>query len=170
MEAASSQRDSPVLRPVRWAEDGPFLEAVYASTRAEELAMVPWAAEQKSAFCRMQFTAQTEHYRQHYPTAAYFVIEHDGVGLGRLYVDRWEKEIRIMDITLLPGHRGAGNGTRLLRVLQEEARAAGKTLGIHVEKFNPALRLYERLGFRAKEDKGVYLLMEWRVGKLRVEG
>jgi hypothetical protein len=30
-----------------------------------------------------------------------------------------------------------------------------------VEQFNPALRLYKRLGFHQKEDKGVYLLMEW---------
>lgn len=162
MEPGASQQESPVLRPVRWVEDEPFLEAVYASTRAAELAMVPWTAEQKAAFCRMQFTAQDAHYRQHYPTAAYFVIEHCGQAIGRLYVDRWEKEIRIMDITLLPEHRGAGLGTRLLRALQEEARGAGKALSIHVEGFNPASRLYERLGFSMKEDKGVYLLMEWR--------
>jgi ribosomal protein S18 acetylase RimI-like enzyme len=77
-------------------------------------------------------------------------------------VDRWDKEIRIMDIALLPEHRGVGIGTGLLRELQEEARAAGKSLSIHVEKFNPALRLYERLGFQPQEDKGVYLLMVWR--------
>ena len=63
-----------------------------------------------------------------------------------------------MDIALLPEHRGAGIGAQLLRELQEEARSAGKSLTIHVERFNPALRLYERLGFRQVEDKGVYLL------------
>jgi ribosomal protein S18 acetylase RimI-like enzyme len=89
------------------------------------------------------------------------VIEKDGVSIGRLYVARWEREIRIMDIALLPEHRGAGIGTELLRELQDEARSAGKTLTIHVERFNPALRLYERLGFRQVEDKGVYLLMRW---------
>jgi ribosomal protein S18 acetylase RimI-like enzyme len=62
----------------------------------------------------------------------------------------------------LPEHRGAGIGTKLLRDLQEEVRSAGKSLTIHVERFNPALRLYERLGFQQIEDKGVYLLMEWR--------
>lgn len=138
------------------------MEAVYASTRAEELAAVPWIAEQKAAFCRMQFAAQTEHYRQHYPNARHSVIEHRGTAVGRLYVDRWEREIRIMDITLLPEHRGAGLGTQLLRELMDEAAGMGKALSIHVEKFNPALHLYERLGFRMREDKGVYLLMEWR--------
>ena len=144
--------------------DAAFLGDVYASTRVEELALTDWSDERKTAFCRQQFTAQDAHYRQHYPSAQYSIIERDGVAAGRLFVDRWEKEIRIMDIALLPDHRGAGIGTGLLRELQEEARAAGKALSIHVEKFNPALRLYERLGFRGKEDKGVYLLMEWRAG------
>ena len=50
----------------------------------------------------------------------------------------------------------------LLRGLQSEAAAAGKPLRIHVERFNPALRLYERLGFRLVEDHGLYLFLEWR--------
>jgi hypothetical protein len=33
---------------------------------------------------------------------------------------------------------------------------------IHVERQNPALALYERLGFRLLEDRGVYLFLEWR--------
>jgi ribosomal protein S18 acetylase RimI-like enzyme len=78
-----------------------------------------------------------------------------------LYVAHWEREIRIMDIALLPGNRGAGIGTRLLHDLQEDARSAGKSLTIHVERFNPALALYQRLGFEQVEDKGVYLLMRW---------
>ena len=144
------------------AEDAEFLGAVYASTRAAELAVTDWSAEQKTQFCRQQSTAQDAHYRQHYPTAEFSIVEREGAAVGRLYVDRWEREIRIMDIALLPAHRGSGIGTALLRELQEQARAAGKALSIHVEKFNPALRLYERLGFTVREDKGVYLLLEWR--------
>jgi ribosomal protein S18 acetylase RimI-like enzyme len=138
------------------------LEAVYAGTRAVELAMVPWTAEQKAAFCRQQFVAQHTDYQGNYPAAAYDIIERGGVALGRLYVDRREGDIHILDIALLPEHRGAGIGTQILRTLQEEARATGQALGIHVEKFNPALRLYERLGFRPIEDLGIYLRMEWR--------
>ena len=43
----------------------------------------------------------------------------------------------------------------------DEAAAAGKDVSIHVEKFNPAMRLYRRLGFATEEDKGVYDLMRW---------
>ena len=149
------------LRPIT-SEDDSFLAALYASTRAEELAVTGWSDEEKAVFCRRQFDAQTAHYLENYPGALLQVIEREGLPIGRLYVARWEREIRIMDIALLPEHRGGGIGTKLLRALQDEARAAGKSLTIHVERFNPALRLYERLGFKQMEDKGVYLLMEWR--------
>jgi ribosomal protein S18 acetylase RimI-like enzyme len=157
----SGTSDSPRLRAAT-PEDEQFLRAVYASTRAEELARVPWSDEQKCAFTDMQFTAQDTDYRRHYPVAQYSIIEVLGVPVGRLYVDRCEKEIRILDIALLPEYRRAGIGTKLLRELQNEAHTAGKALTIHVEKFNPALRLYQRLGFRQIEDKGVYLFLEWR--------
>jgi GNAT superfamily N-acetyltransferase len=142
-------------------EDNSFLAAVYASTRWDELAPTGWSDEEKAVFCRRQFDAQSAHYRENYPGASLQIIERDGVPVGRLYVAYWEREIRIMDIALLPEHRGSGIGTRLLRDLQEEARSAGKSLTIHVERFNPALQLYQRLGFEQVEDKGVYLLMEW---------
>jgi ribosomal protein S18 acetylase RimI-like enzyme len=159
MESGTS--DSPRLRAAT-PEDEQFLRAVYAGTRTEELARVPWTDEQKRAFTEMQFAAQDAHYRRQYGTAQYSIIEVQGVSAGRLYVDRWEKEIRIIDIALLPEHRRAGIGTKLLRELQDEARTAGKALTIHVEKFNPALCLYQRLGFRQIEDKGVYLFLEWK--------
>jgi GNAT superfamily N-acetyltransferase len=125
------------------------------------LSVTGWSDLEKAAFCRGQFNAQTAHYRENYPGASLQIIERDGEPIGRLYVMRWEREIRIMDIALLPEHRGAGIGTKLLRELQKEAAAAGKPLTIHVERFNPALQLYQRLGFREIEDKGVYLLMRW---------
>jgi ribosomal protein S18 acetylase RimI-like enzyme len=148
------------LRPIK-PEDDSFLAGLYASTRAEELAVTGWTDEEKAVFCRQQFDVQTAHYRENYPGALLQVIERESVPIGRLYVARWEREIRIMDIALLPEHRGSGIGTKLLRELQEEARTAGKSLTIHVERFNPALGLYQRLGFKQAEDKGVYLLMKW---------
>jgi GNAT superfamily N-acetyltransferase len=148
------------LRPIT-PEDVSFLARVYASTRWDELAPTGWSDEEKAVFCRRQFDAQSAHYRENYSGASLQIIERDGISIGRLYVAHWEKEIRIVDISLLPEHRGSGIGTKLLHGLQEEARSAGKSLSIHVERFNPALRLYLRLGFQQIEDKGVYLLMSW---------
>ena len=142
-------------------EDDSFLARVYASSRAEELAITGWPEELKAEFCRRQFDAQSAYYATNYSGASFQIIERDGWPVGRLYVARWEKEIRIVDITLLPEFRGSGLGTKLLRELQDEARASGKSLTIHVERFNRALGLYQRLGFQQVEDKGVYLLMRW---------
>jgi ribosomal protein S18 acetylase RimI-like enzyme len=161
LAAPANKENSIVLRPIT-PEDDSFLAFLYASTRTEELALINWSEEQKVAFCRMQFDAQTADYQKNYPDASFKIIERNGVAAGRLLVSRPEKAVHIIDIALLPEHRGSGIGTKLLRELQDEARAGGKMLSIHVERFNPALRLYERLGFQQAEDKGVYLLMEWR--------
>ncbi len=67
-----------------------------------------------------------------------------------------------MDIALLPEHRGRGIGTRLVQDVLDEARASGRSVSLHVEETNPAKRLYERMGFVDVEDRGVYILMEWR--------
>jgi hypothetical protein len=45
--------------------------------------------------------------------------------------------------------------TTLVRALQAEVAASQKPLRIHVERFNPALRLYERLGFRQIEARAI---------------
>ena len=148
----------PALRPTTPA-DRAFLLEVYASTRAEELAPVPWSDEQKAAFLEQQFSAQDHHYKTHYDNTAYDVIVVDGEDVGRLYVGRWSEEIRIVDIALLPQHRGRGIATALLADLIAEAEAASKPLTIHVERTNPAIAFYERLGFRLTEDRGVYLFM-----------
>jgi ribosomal protein S18 acetylase RimI-like enzyme len=147
------------LRPA-CDHDYEFFARVFASTRAEELAPVPWPDEQKRAFLAQQFAAQSAHYAQHYADASFDVILVDGEPAGRLIVARRSDEILIVDIALLPEHRSRGVGTRLLRSLIDEAGASGIPLSIHVEVNNPALRLYERLGFRRVADQGVYLLME----------
>jgi ribosomal protein S18 acetylase RimI-like enzyme len=149
------------LRPAT-AADEPFLLRVYAGTRSTEMAIVPWTDEQKAAFVQMQFDAQSQHYHEHYDDTSFDVIVLNGRPVGRLYVARWTGEIRIVDIALLPEYCNRGVGSTLLRELQSEATAAGKPLRIHVERVNPALRFYERLGFEQIEDKGVYLFMEWR--------
>ena len=138
-----------------------FLCRLYGTIRQRELEMTSWDAAQKEAFVRMQFLAQREHYLRYYPKANFQIIENETQPIGRLYVDRWEHEIRIMDIALLPEYCGQGLGSRLIGEIQEEGRRTGKIVSIHVEKFNPALRLYQRLGFQVAEDKEVYYFMRW---------
>ncbi len=119
-----------------------------------------WDEPTKRAFLTQQFEAQDHHYKTHYHDTTYSVIlAPGGQPAGRLYVARWEDEIRIVDIALLPEFRGCGIGTALLEDLIAEADAAGKPLSIHVEMNNPARSLYDRLGFEEAGEFGVYVLM-----------
>jgi GNAT superfamily N-acetyltransferase len=153
---------SVTFRPIA-PDDRELLLRVYRSTREDELAtVVDWTPEMKDAFILQQFTAQHTWYQEHYEGAEFLVILVDEAPAGRLYVHRRPSEIRLMDITLLPEYRNTGLGTRLLRGLLAEGEATGKPVTIHVEIYNPAMRLYQRLGFRPIEDRGVYHLLEWR--------
>lgn len=151
--------DAVSLRPAMPA-DRTFLRAVYASTRAGELALVAWDDTAKAAFVEQQFSAQDQHYRTHYEGATFDVIEIGGRPAGRLYVHVGERDIRIVDIALLPEFRGQGAGGALIGALKDRAQATGRVLSIHVEHANPARRLYERLGFVPVTDTGLHLLMQ----------
>jgi ribosomal protein S18 acetylase RimI-like enzyme len=159
--------DEPAVT-LRAAREGDrdFFASVYFSTREQELAAFPFSAEEKAAFLAQQFHAQSTHYAAHYSEASTDVILVDGAPAGRLMVVRREHEMLIVDIALLPPYRGRGIGTRLLEPIIDEAVATGSKLTIHVEKMNPALRLYRRLGFRERADDGLYLTME-RSPKIR---
>jgi ribosomal protein S18 acetylase RimI-like enzyme len=149
------------LRPATEADDD-FIFNCYASTRAQELAQVPWTAEQKESFIRMQYTAQKNHYAAEAPRATHDVIYVDATPVGRIYLDRRDDALHILDITVLPQHRNQGTGRLLLRRLLEEAGKLGKPVTIYVESFNPSLRLFERLGFKREHENGFHLLMKWQ--------
>lgn len=143
--------------------DVEFLAALYASTREEEMALVTdWPDEVKKAFLRSQFDAQTEHYKKHYSAAEYWVIEHEGLPVGRLYLHYQPKDLRIVDIALMPEWRRHGIGRKILTQLLADARDAGRNVSLHVEKMNPALRLYYDLGFKEIGEYGYYYLLEWQ--------
>ena len=152
-------KQSITFRPIS-DDDEQFLYRLYASTRQEELAMTVWTGAQKDTFLRQQFTAQHKFYIERFTQAAFDILLMNKEPIGRLYIDRRAEEIRIIDISILPEHRNKGIGSSLLKNLLTEAYETAKPLRIHVEKNNPALKLYERLGFREIEDKGVYSLME----------
>lgn len=154
----------PTLRPATPA-DRAFLLELYASTRTEELAVVPWTDAQRVDFLEQQFAAQDTYWRTLRPDAAYDVIEDAGVPVGRLYVDRTPQEFRVIDIALIPAARGRGIGEGLLRGTLDEAGRAGRPVTIHVERGNRARALYERLGFRQIGSTGVYDLLECRLDR-----
>jgi ribosomal protein S18 acetylase RimI-like enzyme len=123
------------FRPIQ-ESDQTFLAELYASTRAEEMAQVPWPPEAIRAFLRDQFRLQHHHYTTHNPEAAFELVLMDGVPVGRRYVARGAKEIRLMDIALLPAYRGHGLGRNLMATILEESDQKGLPVSLHVERNN----------------------------------
>lgn len=148
------------LRPITDA-DLPVLFEIYAGTRTEELAKVTWWTDsQKRAFLFQQFSAQHQYYLENYVNSTFDLILFNHAPVGRLYVARWENQLRIIDIALLSAYRGQGIGSQLIERLLSESRTQQLPLTIHVERENPALAWYFRMGFQMVEDKGVYLFLK----------
>ena len=147
------------LRPAG-PEDESFLFRVYASSREAEISATGWDEAQKFAFLEMQYRAQSTSYRANL-RAWYDVIVVGGLDAGRLLVDRSGSVISLADIGLLPEDRGKGIGGVVIRAVLDEAAQARLPVRLHVEPFNSALRLYQRLGFRAIGEHAIYTHMEW---------
>lgn len=149
------------FRPIA-DQDKEFLQRLYGSTRASELAMLPWTEKEKEDFISMQFQAQHTFYQDQFKQAEFNIVCKDNADIGRLYTDVRSDEIRIIDIALLPNYRRMGLGKKLLDGVITKAKQLDLPITIHVEKNNPAMNLYKRLGFEVIEDQGVYDLMRWQ--------
>ena len=144
------------------AADAAFLRELFDATRAEEFAgLAPGAL---SGLLELQYRARQAAYRTQFPEAEDRLVVLGGTAVGRILVDRPPGSIHLVDVALMPAHRNAGIGTALLRALQREAAAAGRTLSLHVERHNRAAQLYVRLGFERIAEQDPYWRMEWRPG------
>ena len=140
--------------------DVPFLRKLFGTTRID-VTFSSLPDQQKQQFIEMQFVAQRQHYRKTYQNAQFLIIESGEKRIGRLYLSRMESEIRIMDITLMPEARGNGIGSKLIRDVQDEARASGLAVTLHAEKMGQMSAYYERFGFEVVEEKEAHFFMKW---------
>ncbi len=150
----------PQLRPMLDA-DMPFLLSLYASTRAHELAALNWTDEQQTFFINSQFQLQHHYYQQQFHAAQFHVITAAGQDVGRLYYGWEDKDLRLIDIALLPEYQCKGIGGVIIRMLMQDVSASSGSLLLHVELNNPARSWYLRLGFIAGTDDGIYQKLTW---------
>lgn len=139
--------------------DTPSLLAIYNDTRAKEMQHFPFTREQAAQFLQMQFTAQHQHYRSHYPNASYDCVLFDSEVIGRLYINREKDQIQLIDISLFLSHCNQGIGSYLLNQLIQEANDNNRRITAHVEFTNPARHLYQRLGFIEVEHQDPYIFI-----------
>jgi len=149
------------LRPVRDSDEA-FLRELYGLTRAEEMKLAGFDAAQQAVFIDMQFRAQHADYRRRFPDGSFEVILCGNEVVGRLYTARSEEEMRILDMTIMPTHRGRGFGTDLLGRLIDEARRNELPLRIYLDNGSRSTLLFQRLGFTCAKQEGASSLFEWR--------
>lgn len=137
-----------------------FLLRVYVSTRIEEMAITRWPDSKIQPFLRSQFLAQHAYYQEKFKGAHFQIILVNKIPAGRLYWNQSTDEFHVIDIALLPEFRGRGIGGSVMKFILEEAEKSRLATRIHVELNNPAIRLYQRLGFTPLQVDGIYQLME----------
>ncbi len=80
-------------------------------------------------------------------------IRHDGMLVAmagtRMRFDGWTE---ISALATHPSFRGRGFGEHLLRDVAARIRSRGERTFLHVAAENPAIRLYEKLGFRIRRE------------------
>lgn len=144
------------------SEDVSFLACLYGDTRRREVSAWGWPPEQQEWFLRMQFDVQRKSYRAQFPSAVDRIVLRDGMAIGRILTCQEDMALRLVDIALLEEHRGQGIGTYLMGELLKECEAESCALHLQVAQGNPAMRLYQRMGFLQTGGDLVYLQMEWR--------
>lgn len=150
----------PALR-TQTRNDLAFIQELFVSRRWAEVSAVPgWSDAQRRAFLHSQAQLQRQHYERYYPSAQFLIIEQAGNPIGRLCVDQQADQVRIVDIALLPAWHGQGIGSSLLRAVLAQADANHQCCALSVEQGSPARRLYQRLGFRAHAESGLYIQMQ----------
>jgi GNAT superfamily N-acetyltransferase len=160
----STEFASLVFRPVSPADEN-FRFTVYASTRVEEVSQWGWTSDQQALFLKRQFTARERAYPITFPGVERLLVCHEEKPIGVLAVHRTREEIRLVDVALLPEHRGGGVGRRIVEKLQAEAQESSRPLRLQVLRASRAGNLYARLGFQPISADGVYQEMEWRAEK-----
>ena len=149
------------------ADDQAFLFSLYCDVREPEVNAWGWPASQRDAFLQMQFMAQGRSYSAAYPDAIHHIVYSRGAPVGRRLVTRAAAWVRLVDIALLAAHRNRGLGTQLIQQLIDECSAQNSILHLQVLRGNPALRLYQRLGFCESGSDDMYIQMQWKPAAMR---
>lgn len=148
------------LRPIATGDQA-FLFETFVSTRPDILAATHLTEDQRDELMRSQFHAQQLHYKTHFPNADFGIIQYGNTPIGRLYLNRDEREMLIVELSILPDYRSQGIGSTLVQAVLKEAKMTQRTVRIHVEKGSPAIDFYQRLGFEQIGEKPLHYEMQW---------
>ena len=145
------------------AADEALLFALFAASKSPEFTPLGLSAQQLHPLLEMQFRARQQAYAQTYPAAVDMILcLENGVSVGRHLVERQTNCYRCIDLAILPEYQNRGIGTWAIRQIQQVSALESVPFRLSVTRTNPALRLYERLGFVRVSGDELSYEMEWR--------
>ncbi|MFJ3486912.1 GNAT family N-acetyltransferase [Pseudomonas sp. NPDC090202] len=147
---SSASADGLSLRPAR-ASDGPFLQRLYHSARAD-LQWIDGEQEQIEQIVAQQFQVQERGIGEEFPNAMHYVVEKLATPIGVISADFGVNEIRVLYLAFIPTARGKGYGRIVLRGVQQAAQQVRCPVATVVWASNPHARQhYLALGFQVEE-------------------
>jgi ribosomal protein S18 acetylase RimI-like enzyme len=100
-------------------------------------------------------------FRQHLRLEEVQIIEVKGDDMGFFQVIESSEHLTLAQLHLRAAFRRRGIGTRLILELLERARASHRPVLLSVVRNNPALALYQRLGFTVIGEDDTKFHMRW---------
>ena len=151
---------SITLRPAT-EDDQEFLLELYKHSRGDDLRGLGWDEDRIGEFLEMQYEAHQNFVRSDHPGLDDQIVLSEGEPVGHVALEQRANDFRLVDISLVPARRNRGTGTFLIQELQAESAAAKRPLRLQAIRFNRAVVLFERLGFRRTSETGTHFQMEW---------
>jgi ribosomal protein S18 acetylase RimI-like enzyme len=143
-------------------EEEDWLFRIYASSREFDADVTSRHLDSQRTLLEHEFNSRQRSYPIDFPGVVFFLLHLHTSPVGRLYVQITPRVVFIVDLVLLPTHRGSGHGTALLADLTAWAHRRGLPVRLHVARHNTrAAALYERLGFRVIEELTQHRLMDY---------
>jgi ribosomal protein S18 acetylase RimI-like enzyme len=136
------------LRPCR-AQDFTFARALYFET-------MRWAIERLFGWDQAH---QEESFAGWFQPDEVSIITADGTDVGWIQQRTDRDAIFLGSIYVIPAMQRKGIGTHVIRTLIDLAGSRSQAVTLAVMKINPALGLYERLGFRITSEDEYKLYM-----------
>lgn len=137
-----------ILLKRRTENDSEFFMKLFAEIKSSELQLNTWPEPIRTQMINMQFNAYESYMNVEFPDNKDYLILYQSAKAGRLQLNTDEMGIRIINISLSPPYRNKGIGAKIINDLTLEANQKNKPIFLDVDKINPALNLYSRLGFK----------------------
>lgn len=144
---------------VAQAGDRSLLRQIVSADAAQMLAGIPAAA--RAVLVSAQTESRLPVLVRRYPGAITLLLGEEMRTVGLMLLD-WPPAgiVTLLDLTLLPGLRRQGRGTKALSALCAAADLSGRTLRAGLFYDNPARRLFTRAGFALTGDETTDIVLE----------